>query len=89
MSAIMAIEDNPPVDSTIYDIVITEIMYNPPESSTDSLEFIEIYNNEISAVDLTGYSLSGVVDDPIGDGVPTPAIDTNQVLKFNKEVLSR
>ena len=26
-------------------IVITEIMYNPPESDTDSLEFIELYNN--------------------------------------------
>jgi len=42
------------------DIVISEIMYNPPESGTDSLEFIEIYNNGADAVDLEGWSLSGV-----------------------------
>ncbi|MCK9421179.1 MAG: choice-of-anchor J domain-containing protein [Bacteroidales bacterium] len=27
-------------------IVMTEIMYNPPESGSDSLEFIELYNND-------------------------------------------
>ena len=32
---------------TAQDLVISEIMYNPPESGTDSLEFIEIYNNEL------------------------------------------
>ena len=40
------------------DLVITEIMYNPPESGTDSLEFIEIYNNGNIAADLTGYYFS-------------------------------
>jgi len=30
--------------STGANLVITEIMFNPPESGTDSLEFIEIYN---------------------------------------------
>jgi len=39
-------------------IVITEIMYNPPESGTDSLEFIELYNNETYIVDLSAYVLS-------------------------------
>lgn len=39
-------------------IVITEISYNPPESGTDSLEFIEILNNGSSAVDLNGYSFT-------------------------------
>jgi len=38
-------------------IVITEIMYNPPESGTDSLEFIELYNNGASVVDLEGFVL--------------------------------
>src|SRR5690606_18090272 len=33
------------IDLTAPAIVITEIMYNPPESGTDSLEFIELYNN--------------------------------------------
>ncbi len=41
-------------------IVISEIMYNPPESGTDSLEFIEFYNNSVSPVDMTGYVVSGV-----------------------------
>ena len=41
------------------DVVISEIMYNPPESGTDSLEFIEIYNNGADAVDLEGWTLSG------------------------------
>ncbi len=43
------------------DLVITEIMYNPPEAGNDSLEYLEIYNNESSEVDLLGFTLSGVV----------------------------
>ena len=31
-------------------VVITEIMYNPPESGQDSLEYIELYNNNAGAV---------------------------------------
>ncbi len=34
------------------DIVITEIMYNPPESGTDSLEFVEILNNSGTAYNM-------------------------------------
>ena len=44
------------------DIVISEISYNPPESGSDSTEFIEIYNRGINPVNLSGYSFtSGVV----------------------------
>lgn len=42
------------------DLVITEIMYNPPESGLDSLEFLEIYNNGPTDVNLKDYSLDGV-----------------------------
>lgn len=42
-------------------IIITEIMYNSPESGTDSLEFIELYNNEDTAVIVTGYTFSSGV----------------------------
>lgn len=39
-------------------IVITEIMYNPPESGNDSLEYLELYNNSNAAVDLSGWTFS-------------------------------
>lgn len=41
-------------------LVISEIMYNPPESGTDSLEYIEIYNNGSAAVNMNGYTMDGV-----------------------------
>lgn len=39
-------------------LVISEIMYNPPESSTDSLEFIEIHNPGAVAVNVDQYILA-------------------------------
>ncbi|HEY9115564.1 MAG TPA: lamin tail domain-containing protein [Bacteroidales bacterium] len=39
---------------TIPNIVITEIMYNPPESGNDSLEFVELYNNSLDTLNLQG-----------------------------------
>ena len=41
-------------------IVISEIMYNPPETGTDTLEYIEFYNNSANPVDLEGWHLFGV-----------------------------
>ncbi|HPT14147.1 MAG TPA: lamin tail domain-containing protein [Bacteroidales bacterium] len=38
-------------------LVITEIMYNSPESGTDTLEFIEIYNNGAD-INLQGFTFS-------------------------------
>ncbi|MEL6132278.1 MAG: lamin tail domain-containing protein, partial [Bacteroidota bacterium] len=40
------------------DLVITEIMYNSP--GTD-LEYLEIYNNTSSPIDLTGYSITNAI----------------------------
>ena len=42
-------------------IVITEIMYNPPEGGNDSLEFIELYNNGNAAVNMENWTMFGVV----------------------------
>jgi hypothetical protein len=39
-------------------IVITEIMYNNP--GVDDYEYIELYNNSMSAVDMTGWTMGGV-----------------------------
>ena len=41
-----------------FDIKITEIMYNPPESGQDSLEYIEIFNNGMGDVNLNGWSFT-------------------------------
>ncbi len=41
--------------STAAQLVITEISYNPPESETDSLEYIELYNETAADIDLTDY----------------------------------
>ena len=44
------------------DLVINEIMYNGPESGTDTTEFIELYNRGAIAVNLENYYFSqGVV----------------------------
>jgi hypothetical protein len=43
-------------------IVINEIMYNPPESGTDSTEYIEFLNNSNATVDMSNWVISqGVV----------------------------
>lgn len=44
------------------ELVITEIMYNPPESGNDSLEFIEVYNNGSETVNLDGFMFTAGVD---------------------------
>ena len=43
-------------------IVITEIMYNPPEDGQDSLEYIELYNNSANSIDLEGYTFAAGVE---------------------------
>ncbi len=66
------VEDGEPMDESdgtfsivpaaqLPDVVINEIMYNPPESGIDSLEYIELYNNGDVAVNLEGwYFLEGI-----------------------------
>lgn len=56
-------------------VVITEIMYNPPESNMDSLEFIELYNPNTVAVDLSGWTMSSGFDLEFPAGTTIPAED--------------
>lgn len=42
-------------------VVITEIMYNPPETGTDSLEFVEIHNRGAVALNLENYAFTAGV----------------------------
>lgn len=53
-----------PSDAVTPDIVINEIMYNSP--STD-VEFIELYNNEATAVNLAGYSFAQGITHTFGN----------------------
>ncbi|MCF8232264.1 MAG: lamin tail domain-containing protein [Bacteroidales bacterium] len=48
-------------------IAITEIMYHPPGGTNDSLEYLELYNNEDSEVNLEGYYFSEGVNYEFGD----------------------
>ncbi len=48
-------------------IVITEIMYNPPEAGLDSLEYIEIYNGYRANINFKGYHFSAGVMYTFGD----------------------
>lgn len=48
--------------SAVGNVVISEIMYNPPEAGADSLEFIELYNRGSQPVNLQGCTFAaGVV----------------------------
>jgi len=49
-------------------LVISEISYNPPESGTDSLEYIELYNETDATIDLAGYIIADNNADTISSG---------------------
>jgi len=55
------------------EIVITEIMYNPPESGNDSLEFIELYNNGADPIDLDGFYFEAGITHTFAPLVLNPA----------------
>lgn len=42
-------------------VLITEIMYNPPEPGTDTLEYIELYNAGSGNVNLSGWQFSSPI----------------------------
>lgn len=54
------------------ELVITEIMYNPPESGDDSLEFIELYNNGADTASLNGLHFSEGVEYTFPDQMLAP-----------------
>jgi PKD repeat protein len=77
---ISGIEDGDPVgESADYfsiiepyvlpNIVITEIMYNPPESGDDSLEFLEFYNNSAETISMDNFTISQGVEYTFPSGI--------------------
>lgn len=53
-------------------IVITEIMYNPPPSGTDSLEYVEVFNNSGMPVNLSGWNFTQGFNFTFADGTVIP-----------------
>ena len=49
-------------DAILPDLVISEIMYNPPEEGVDSTEFIELFNNDTVIVNMEGYAFTAGVE---------------------------
>ncbi len=49
-------------------IIITELMYNDPNSGKDTLEFVELYNTTNASIDLTGYKFTSGITDSIPSG---------------------
>lgn len=41
-------------------VVLNEIHFNPSPTQDDDGEFVELFNEEINSVDLTGYTLEGI-----------------------------
>ncbi len=50
-------------------ILISEIMYNPPEFGQDSLEYIELHNNYRANINLKGYTFTAGVTYTFGDTI--------------------
>ena len=73
-------------------IVITEIMYNPPESNTDSLEFIELYNNSSSEIGLKDFTFASGVNFTFPDDTIHPfdyyllAVDSAKFFHFYGQI---
>jgi hypothetical protein len=55
-------------------IVITEIMYNPPPSGTDTLEYVELYNNSNAPVDVSNWLFTEGVTFTFPAGTTIPAM---------------
>lgn len=81
-SAIVLVMVLLPVGQARPDLIITEIMYDPASSPDGDFEYVEIYNNSSTAVNLAGY----VIDD--NAGVLTSAnIDTGTVPAMGTAVI--
>lgn len=54
-------------------VMITEIMYNPPEGGADSLEYFELYNNSNQSTDISGWSFTQGIAYTFPAGTTMPA----------------
>lgn len=77
-------------DPRIGPVIISEVMYNPPDPGTlplsvdpNDLEFIEIYNPTASAVDLTNWVLDKAVDFDFPSGLMLESNEALLILAFD------
>jgi hypothetical protein len=54
-------------------VIISEIMFNPPESGNDSLEYLELHNNANATVDISGWNFTQGIDHIFPAGTLLPA----------------
>jgi hypothetical protein len=77
-------------------LIVSEIHYNPgvpdgaalaidSELTTDDLEFVEIHNPTVSAVDLTDWRIRGAVDDTFVAGTIIDAGETLVLISFDPD----
>ncbi len=75
-------------------LVISEVNYNPgmpsaaaiaadPNVTSDDLEFVEVHNPTVAAVDLTNWRIRGGVDFDFDDGTQIDAGETLVILSFD------
>jgi len=62
LPVLMNIKVEATIDTTSANLVITEIMYNPPEGGADSLEFIEIMNLGSTDINIGGYKIEDAIN---------------------------
>ena len=69
-------------------IVISEIMYDPPEAGQDSLEYIELYNALDIEIDISGYYFSDGVEHTFEEGTIFPADSYLVVAKSSSAMMN-
>ncbi len=57
---LVALQSNAQIYGGLPAIAITEIMFNPPESGVDSLEYLEVHNYGSTPVNMAGYTFTGI-----------------------------
>jgi hypothetical protein len=57
---LIALQSTAQINGGLPAIAITEIMFNPPESGIDSLEYLEVHNYGSTPVNMAGYTFTGI-----------------------------
>lgn len=78
VSALLATAQITAAGAAAHSVVINEIHYNPGPTDASDAEFLEIHNPGTTAIDLTGYTLTGMLLAEQSPGVPGTLTGTLQ-----------